>query len=369
MTLNAKRALVAFGVLILAAIAILSFGPSVDVRPSNSPFDVNDGATAEQRLVSPTDMGDMNMQTLPVFNFSLPEFQGITHWWNTANNEPLTPEDLRGKVVLVDFWTYSCINCIRTFPFMREMHEKYGNNGLVIIGVHTPEFAFEANPDNVSREIEKNNLNYPVALDPDYKTWRAYSNRYWPAGYFFDHMGRLRRTHFGEGEYQESEEAIRSLLREAGYELDEMGMTDATTPDFSKIKTHETYFGLLRGREFTQSAGSRGEATAYSNAKTPTADRWNVEGTWTFEDEYVVAHSDDAKFFFNVQASKMHLVLESEDGAPKLIEIFVDGEKTRDITVQDAELYDIAEFPDAARHHVEIRIQDAGVRFFAATFS
>ncbi len=355
-----RNVLFIVGALVVVAVVTLSLGPSVDVRPDDSPF--------EKQLISPTDMPTGEMP-LPVLNFNLPEFQGITNWWNTPNNQPLTPESLRGKVVLVDFWTYSCINCIRTFPFLREMQAKYGDNGLVIVGVHTPEFAFEADPANVAREIEKNDLQYPVALDPDFKTWNTYHNRFWPAEYFFDHEGRLRRTHFGEGEYQESEEAIRSLLKEAGYTLDEDEMTEVETPDFSKIKTHETYFGLLRGREFMRRVGAQGEETEYPVADKPSSNRWDAEGTWVFQDEYVEAQSKDAKFLFNVQASKIHLVMESADGTPKEIEIFVDGERVNVLSVQDADLYDIADLTPGDRHVIEVIIRDAGVRFFAATFS
>ena len=368
MTKPIRNILLVVGLLVVGSIAVLSFGPSVDLQPSDSPFGTKDGASTEPRFVVPTDMANTPMP-LPVLDFQLPHFQGITNWWNTPNNKPLTPEDLRGKVVLVDFWTYSCINCIRTFPFLREMQEKYADTGLVIVGVHTPEFAFEADPKNVGREIVRNNLQYPIALDPNFETWNTYHNRYWPAEYLFDAKGRLRRTHFGEGEYKEGEEAIRSLLTEAGYTLKDEQMTDISTPDFGKIKTPETYFGLERGREFMQTVGSPGAPTEFQSKRSPIQNRWDAEGTWTFQNEYVQTDSENAKFFFNVQASQLHIVMESADEMPKTIDVFVDGEWVQQITILHSELYNIANFSDANRHQVEIRIPNSGVRLYAATFS
>lgn len=348
------------GGFVLLALVALAMGPNIVMPPQ---------PTTPQPL-SVVDMGLSNASSLPVYDVALPEFQGISRWWNTENGQPLTPEALRGKVVLIDFWTYSCINCIRTYPFLRSMHEKYADKGLVIVGVHTPEFEFEKNQENVGREIEKNKLEYPIALDPDYATWNAYHNRYWPAGYLFDKQGRLRRTHFGEGGYAESEEAIRSLLQEDGAALAIMDETVMDQPDFSKIKTPETYFGLERGDAFMGTPGKAGESRTYDIAGAAlSANAWNISGNWTFFPEYVQADSPDATFVFNVQASKLHLVLQSSDGQDTMIEIFVDGVKIKDLTINASTLYDIADFSDTGRHTVEIRIKNQGVRFYAATFS
>ncbi|MBI4139053.1 redoxin domain-containing protein [Candidatus Uhrbacteria bacterium] len=355
-------ALVILGILVIAAIATLSRGPMVLTKPE-APMPPNG-----RRIVSVPDMGE-KIAPLPIYNVTMPEFRGITKWWNTADGQSLTPEKLRGKVVIIDFWTYSCINCIRTYPFLRSMHEKYADKGLVIVGVHTPEFAFEADPKNVGREIEKNGLKYPIALDPDFATWNAYSNRYWPAEYFFDRQGRLRRTHFGEGEYGESELAIRSLLEEDGVELSSMGETETMTPDFSKIKTPETYFGLLRGQEFMGTPGTNGTPVTLTASEKVEPNRWTAGGSWTFTPEYTQSDTAGAIFRFSIQANKLHLVLEAADGKDKMIEIFVDGIKTGEITINESDLYDIAEFPDAGRHTVELRLKDEGVRFYAATFS
>jgi thiol-disulfide isomerase/thioredoxin len=350
-------ALTALGALAILALIVLSRGPSISLTNPNNP----------RVLVAPTNLGAAS--SLPVYDVTLPEFSGITHWWNTSDGKPLTPDALKGKVVLVDFWTYSCINCIRTYPFLRSMHEKYGSKGLVIVGVHTPEFEFEKNPENVEREIKKNDLKYPIALDPDYVTWNLFGNHYWPAGYLFDKQGRLRRAHFGEGEYTESEAAIRSLLEEQGVKLDDMAKTEMETPDFAKIKTPETYFGLSRGEAFMGPVGPRDVDVTLQTSEILDANAWTAAGVWRFTDQYVQAISKDAVFRFRVQATKLHLVLESADGGDKRIEIFVDGVKTGEMTVNASTLYDIATFADASEHVIEIRVIDPGVRFFAATFS
>lgn len=307
--------------------------------------------------------------SLPVLAERMPPFIGITKWWNTPGGQALSPESLKGKVVLVDFWTYSCINCIRTYPFLRSIYEKYADKGLVIVGVHTPEFAFEKDPKNVGDEIAKNGIAYPVALDPEYGTWNAYANNSWPAEYLFDRQGRLRRAHFGEGAYDESESAIRDLLMEApDIQLGQAGNA-GSMPDFSKIQTEETYFGLGRGDAFMGTAGRAGTDVTYPASSAVLPNQWTAGGTWQFQNEYVESRSAGNVFRFNVNASKLHIVLESADGTDKTLEIFVDGKKERELTINRSALYTIADFPGAGRHTVEIRIKDAGVRFYAATFS
>ena len=305
---------------------------------------------------------------LPVLAESMPAFVGITQWWNTPDGQPLTPEKLKGKVVLVDFWTYSCINCIRTYPFLRTMYERYAADGLVIVGVHTPEFAFEADPKNVGSEIAKNGLKYPVALDPDYLTWNAYGNSYWPAEYLFDRQGRLRRTHFGEGEYDQAEQAIRSLLAEGAVALPAPAQA-VPPPDLANVKTSETYFGLKRGQAFMGQAGAAGEDTVFRAAAQPDADRWTIGGTWQFQQEYIQADASVDVLRFSVQADALHLVLASADGEDKQIEVSVDGGPPQKFTINASTLYTVAQFPDGGRHTVQIKVLDAGVQFYAATFS
>ena len=344
------------GLLVIAAF-VASMHPENAALPGNVP-----NIPASSTSSSGTPSG------LPVMADFMPAFTGITHWWNTPDGQPLTPEKLRGKVVLVDFWTYSCINCIRTYPFLKAMQEKYADKGLVIVGVHTPEFAFEAVPANVGDAIAKNGLLYPVALDPDYGTWNAYHNQYWPAEYLFDAQGRLRHVHYGEGEYDQSEQAIRVLLGEMAHAG--LGdMADIATPDLSKINTPETYFGLSRGNAFSGTTGPSGKDATYTAGSSVQPNRWSADGTWQFQDEYVESRSVGAVFRMSVQADQMHIVMSSADGLDKHIEIYVDGTKTGEQVVNASQLYNIASFPDAKRHVVEIRIREAGVRFFATTFS
>lgn len=362
MTTQTKILIGALAAVFLGAAAVVAFSPPMSVDPlaaSNPSFP---NFRVEKPVVSEAS------SDLPVLAERMPEFQGISKWWQTPDGQPLTPESLKGKVVLVDFWTYSCINCIRTYPFLRTMWERYVDKGLVIVGVHTPEFAFEKDPANVERELKKNKLAWPIALDPDYGTWSAYNNRYWPAGYFFDRQGRLRHVHFGEGSYDESEMVIRELLEEDGAKLPSMGAA-VQAPDFSKIRTPETYFGLERGAEFMGVPGKDGVTMNFTAANDVAEDRWTAGGKWTFHPEYAQGDSNGALFRFNVQANQLHLVLSSSDGKDKNIEIFVDGKRLKGMKVNASQLYDIASFPDAGRHTVEVWVMDAGVRFYAATFS
>ena len=358
MTTPTKIALGIVGILVVVAMVVLSRGPAVVMSPN---------ASSTPAIVSVSDMGATS--SLPVYDVTMPEFQGIAKWYNTPDGVALTPASLKDKVVYVDFWTYSCINCIRTYPFLKSIYAKYADKGFVIVGVHTPEFEFEKNPENVAHEIEKNGLKYPVALDADYGTWNAYGNHYWPAGYLFDQEGRLRRVHFGEGGYDETEAAVRSLLEEGGSTLATQTATDMDQPDFSKIKTPETYFGLARGEEFMGTPGKEDVDTTLTAETTVAQNQWTAGGSWRFTAEYAQANTAGDVFRFKVQASKMHLVLESADGKDKTVDIYVDGQKTGRVTVNESTLYDIATFPDAAAHTVELRMEDGGVRFYAATFS
>ncbi len=311
----------------------------------------------------------INPSDLPVLASAMPPFEGISNWWNTTDNKPLTPESLKGKVVLIDFWTYSCINCLRTLPYLKSLHDQYADKGLVIIGVHTPEFDFEGKADNVAREITKLGIKYPVALDNVYGTWNAYHNQYWPAEYLFDANGQLRHTHFGEGEYDVTEQAIRALLAE--HSAADLGkeVAPATAQDLGKIGTRETYFGLGRGKEFMGSPQPNSTPRTYKSVKDVPDNFWTANGTWQFSQEYAEAQSKNAFFLFNIEASKTHLVLESADHTDKRISISIDGGESTIMTINQATLYTVGEFPQGGRHIIMIQMLDAGVRFYSATFS
>jgi thiol-disulfide isomerase/thioredoxin len=347
-----KIALIGFGILVVVAIIFSWRGP-LKVLPNEVSSIVNQATGSN----------------LPVLAAKMPDFADITRWWNTPGSAPLTAAGLKGKVVLVDFWTYSCINCLRTLPFLKSLNLKYSPYGLVIVGVHTPEFAFEGDPGNVDRAIKENGITYPVALDAGYGTWNAYNNEYWPADYLFDASGQLRETNFGEGNYDETEQAVRTLLADvSGKTLPPVGVVD-TMPDFSRIKTQETYFGLNRGTAFMGAAGKAGADVTLMAAATPLPDKWTAGGTWRFESEYVETTAANDIFRFSVAASKLHLVMSSSDGADKTVDVFVDNASAGTFTVNAPDLYTVATFPGGGRHTVELRVRDAGVRFYSATFS
>jgi thiol-disulfide isomerase/thioredoxin len=364
--------LIILGTLMALALAVSSMGPRV----------IPTGTLNTRDTSTPTITNRATQSALPDLGFRMPLFQGITAWWNTPDNEELTEQDLRGKVVLVKFWTYSCINCIRTYPFIKRWHELYRDNGFILIGVHTPEFTEEGIPANVEREIRKNGFTFPVALDPDYTTWNAYNNHYWPATYLFDTEGRLRYTHFGEGRYEETEQAIRDLLEEAGTRV------TSTTPmptemNLSGINTRETYFGYNRAEHFVNQRERVNDRAASYTLATVKNDEWSIGGTWTIEDQRAIANMN-ATHRFNVQAPEYNIVLGTPNNTTSTIEVTMDGKplpleyRTPDITVDDQgrtlirvnelRLYRITHLPNAERATIDLRIVDGVVHFYAASF-
>ncbi|MDQ3957889.1 MAG: cytochrome c biogenesis protein DipZ [Actinomycetota bacterium] len=239
-----------------------------------------------------------------------PEIKGISHWFNSS---PRTMQELRGKVVLVDFWTYSCINCIRTFPYLRDWYAEYRDDGLVVLGVHTPEFAFEKDPDNVARAIEDFDIEYPVALDPDYATRDAFYNRYWPAHYLIDRDGILRSVHYGEGAYERTENEIRHLLS-----LPETGGIEAEE-SITSPRTPETYLGYERADRFagTHAGGFgfiRDEPTAYELPPSPLPVHWwAYSGTWNVGGQAATA-GEHAAITLHFQGRDVHLVAGPGEG-------------------------------------------------------
>jgi thiol-disulfide isomerase/thioredoxin len=305
---------------------------------------------------------------LPVLSDGMPEFAGIEAWLNSG---PLSERDLRGKVVLIDFWTYSCINCIRTLPYVTSWHDAYADDGLVVIGVHTPEFAFEREEANVRKAIERHGIRYPVALDNGYATWNAYGNRYWPAKYLFDDRGRLRYFHFGEGKYDETEANIRALLQEAGMDgmADMAEVTGAATPDFRKIGTPETYLGYGR----MDLLGSpepvlRDEVQRYTAPDAPRLNRFYYDGAWRVEEERGVLAEAPGRIVFRYSAAAANLVMGPTNG-PVRVEVRIDGELLKTISVDEEKLYELADFGSAyGEHLLELRFLDPGIAVYAFTF-
>ncbi len=253
-----------------------------------------------------------SIESLPVEG-TMPSFSGATGW---LNSPALTPAMLHGKVVLVDFWTYSCINCLRALPFVKEWYEKYRDHGLEVIGVHSPEFAFEKDLNNVTRAVKDLGITYPVALDNNYAIWQGFNNQYWPAHYFIDSAGRIRAHHFGEGDYQGSELIIRQLLAEAGYgNLPALG--SAPTPgigvqaaaDGAHIQSPETYIGYQRAENFRSSGGFvRDRAALYAAPPRLDLNQWGLAGLWTVDPEKALLVKAPGKLVFRFYARDLHLV-------------------------------------------------------------
>lgn len=237
-----------------------------------------------------------------------PELRGLNYW---INSTPLTLASLKGKVVLIDFWTYSCINCIRTLPTLKSWYQEYSDDGFVIIGVHAPEFAFEHVPANVQKAIDEYGITYPVALDNDFSTWRAYNNRYWPAKYFIDREGKLRHTHFGEGDDAESEAVIRQLLTEdSSITLSNTPVSTDTVVPVRQTQTPETYLGYARADLFdNEREHVKDIITTYSLNAAPKNNHWGLDGAWTSSQEKVTSEDNESTLTLRFSAKSVYLVI------------------------------------------------------------
>jgi cytochrome c biogenesis protein CcdA/thiol-disulfide isomerase/thioredoxin len=297
-----------------------------------------------------------------------PEFSEISEWLNTPGGRPLTLRALRGKVVVIDFWTYSCINCLRTLPYLKAWDDAYRAEGLTIVGVHTPEFAFEREPSNVRDATRELGLRYPIALDPEYGTWNAWGNRYWPAKYFVDRRGRLRYAHFGEGEYARSEQVIRELLAEGGDEpTAEMASVRGADEASGAALTPETYLGyerLDRVRQYTGSELAPDRVARYRLPTSPLApSQFAYEGPWRVEGERIVAAGIGANLRLRFHARDVHLVL----GGRGVVEVLLDGRRRRSVRVAGDRLYTLLRLPEPRDGLLELRFSP-GVEAYAFTF-
>ena len=258
----------------------------------------------------------------------LPSFDGATAW---LNSEPLTPAGLRGKVVLVDFWTYTCVNWLRQLPYVRAWAGKY-SGGLAVIGVHTPEFSFEHNIDNVRQAAQGMRITYPVATDNDYAVWGAFGNHYWPALYFADAQGRIRHHHFGEGEYGQSEMVIQQLLAEAGstgasmelVSVDPSGLEVAA--DWASLRSPENYTGYERTENFASPGGARpGTPHDYTIPERLGLNQWALSGDWTMEAEATTLNAADGQITCRFHARDLNLVMGPAPGASLRFRVGIDG--------------------------------------------
>jgi cytochrome c biogenesis protein CcdA/thiol-disulfide isomerase/thioredoxin len=317
----------------------------------------------------------------------LPALSGATGW---INSPALTPAGLRGKVVLIDFWTYSCINCLRSLPYVNGWYEKYEDHGLVVIGVHSPEFAFEKDVGNVKRAVHDLNVTYPVALDSNYEIWRAFDNQYWPAHYFIDAQGRIRGHHFGEGDYPESERIIRQLLTEAGFkDLPAAGISAAgargvqAAADDNNMLSPETYVGYARAEHFSSPSGVvPDQPKVYEAPGKLDINQWALTGKWTVDEEKGTLNNAGGSIVFRFQARDLHLVLgPGPSGKPVRFRVQIDGadpgashgtdtDASGAGVVTDQRLYQLIRQPpgEIHRHTFTIEFLDAGVQAYAFTF-
>jgi thiol-disulfide isomerase/thioredoxin len=265
----------------------------------------------------------------------LPGFDGATGW---LNSEPLTPEGLRGQVVLVDFWTYTCINWLRTLGYVRAWHEKYKDQGLVVVGVHTPEFPFERDADNVRWAAQDMRVGYPIALDPDYAVWRAFDNNYWPAVYIADAEGKIRHNHFGEGGYEECEMVVQMLLREAGRDDvadDLVSVADEgfeAQADWANLESPETYLGYEQAQNLASPSGAElDEPRNYVAPDSLKLNHWALSGDWTIEGGASVLNRADGGIAFRFHARDVHLVMGPRArGTSVPFRVLVDGDPPGD---------------------------------------
>ncbi len=329
-------------------------------------------------------VADKAAGTLPVEG-QLPPLNGAVQW---LNSPPLDAQALKGKVVLVDFWTYSCINCLRTLPYVKAWAEKYRDQGLVVIGVHAPEFAFERDVGNVTKAMKELGINYPVAIDNDYKIWRAFNNEYWPAHYFADAQGRIRYHHFGEGDYAESERVIQQLLREAGAKTVADGLINADAqgvqqaPDMNQVLSPETYVGYQRAEHFVPETGLVPDKVAtYNPPANLTLNDWSLGGQWAVGAERATASAPASRIVYRFHARDLHLVLgPGTDGKPVRFKVSIDGQAPGDAhgvdvaadgsgRVTEQRLYQLVRQSEAVKDRTfTIEFLDPGVSAYAFTF-
>ncbi len=367
---NLRRAM---GVIVAAAAVAIVFNVDQSIQTSLGGYSstlqrhIEDTSLARKKLDSLRGGGNAFAATtaagqsgLPVLG-KAPGFVGISHWLNTPGGRPLTLRSLRGKVVLVDFWTYSCINCIRTLPHLRAWYAAYHKDGLEIVGVHTPEFAFEHVLSNVRGASHRLHVTWPVALDNDYKTWTAYSNEYWPAEYLIDKTGRVRHYHFGEGEYAATEKAIRSLLSEAGRAVPRRtaAVADATP---TEPTTPESYLGYLRLERYSGSPIRRNHVARYTFPARLGQSMLSYAGDWRIGGERALAVRD-ARLRLRFVARNVYVVL----GGTGRAQILVDGRPSGSIEVDGDRLYTVFSGPKARDALLELRFSP-GVDAYSFTF-
>jgi thiol-disulfide isomerase/thioredoxin len=298
-----------------------------------STYLINHGAVGVALLVGVTVASagmTRRQQPMAADGRAMPQLESAIGWLNSA---PLHPKSLRGKVVLVNFWTYTCINSLRPLPYLKNWETKYKDAGLVVIGVHTPEFSFEKERKNVEDAVRTLNVRFPVVIDSDYKIWRSFNNEYWPAQYLIDGKGRIRYQHFGEGEYGELERKIQELLKGNGAtRIDEntihpSGEGVEAAPDFRNLQSPETYVGYRQAEHFASlDRLARDSRKAYNPPAAPSLNQWGLGGTWNVGSEAAVLTTAPGKIVFRFHGRDLHLVLApTKDGKPVRFKVRLDG--------------------------------------------
>jgi cytochrome c biogenesis protein CcdA/thiol-disulfide isomerase/thioredoxin len=346
----------ALGFAVLVSVVAIAFGADTGALAKVSKGNTT---TLERELIDRLGMGD---KSSPV----APSFAGATGW---LNSRPLTAKDLRGKVVLVDFWTYSCVNCLRSLPYVRAWHERYAKEGLVVVGVHSPEFAFERDAGNVKTAAADLKVRYPIALDNDFAIWKAFDNQYWPAHYLIDAQGRIRYHHFGEGNYAETEQMIRRLLTEAGDMVTDKTVRvkatgDAQAADTASLDSPETYLGSQRAERRNDSVGDL------------KLNEWGLSGAWTVGKESARADEAGARVTYRFKARDLNMVL----GGTGRFKITIDGRAPgrshgMDVSadgvgkISGQRLYQLVrQRGEVGTHTFTIEFLDAGAEAYAFTF-
>jgi thiol-disulfide isomerase/thioredoxin len=303
--------------------------------------------------------------------YTAPPIEGIAHW---INSEPLTQEDLKGKVVLIDFWAYSCINCIRTLPYVKSWHEKYQHKGFEVIGIHAPEFSFEHSLSNVKNAVLKNGIHYPVALDNGFQTWRNFKNQYWPAHYLIDRSGKVVYTHFGEGNYDVTEHNIRALLKVNTHKIGNNSQ-DRQTTNYGKAtiqQTPETYLGYNRAKNFASKPSlTANKLEDYSFPDFLPLNHWALQGKWKVESQKSVSQEKNAKLRINFLSKKVFLVLGSKNQQSipvslKLNNRTVSSQST--LNVKSHQLYTLLSLDSIQNGQLDIIAGAPGLEVYAFTF-
>jgi cytochrome c biogenesis protein CcdA/thiol-disulfide isomerase/thioredoxin len=376
----------ALGVAVLAGVVAIAFGLDTGFLARLSLGNTTrfeEGLIGMLRPAPAQHVTQVAGSTLPIEG-TMPELNGAVAW---LNSPPLTRASLRGKVVVVDFWTYSCINCLRSLPYIEAWAQKYKDHGLVVLGVHSPEFAFEKDVANVKNALATLGITYPVAVDSNLAIWQAFNNEYWPAHYFVDAQGRIRAHHFGEGDYDKSERVIQTLLKEAGYKNVPGGIVNPdakgafAAADENDMDSPETYLGYGRGSNFASGPAYPEKVTNYQTPYPLRPNQWGLTGRWTIGEQKDVLAQAGGKITFRFHARDLHLVLgPASGGKPVRFKVTLDGQPPGDNhgvdidaggngTVTSQRLYQLIRQRDGvADHTFSIQFLDPGVEAYSFTF-